>query len=174
MKTIITITGESGTGKTTMAEYIRKKMGINMIESYTDRAKRTPDEVGHTFLTKEEYDKIKLEDMIAFTNFGGNRYCCIKQDVENLNTYVIDESGIKYLTKNFSDEYQIIKVRIKRDYDLRKEIVNEDRLKRDEGQFTLPDDYYDIVLHNNYSTEQLETNINNILEHIINTYDVEI
>lgn len=166
-KKIITITGESGTGKTTLIEHVLKKYNINMIESYTDRAKRTPNEVGHTFLTKKEYDDIKLEDMIAHTNFGGNRYCCIKDDVKDLNTYVIDESGIIYLQSNFGDKYDIVTIRLLRDKKKREEIVGATRINRDIGQFNIPLSAYDYEITNNGDIKDFYNNIDKVIEHIL-------
>ena len=88
--------------KTTIAEYIEEKYNIPSIYSYTDRPPRYPKERGHTFVSPEEYDKFDVADMIAYTNFGGKRYCCLKQDVKSINTYVIDENGLKYLEKEIS------------------------------------------------------------------------
>jgi len=147
---IITITGESGTGKSTLAEYICKKYGYNFIQSYTDRPRRTPDETGHTFLSKEEFSSIRKEDMIAFTKFGDYRYCCCHKDVlaDKINVYVIDEVGVIYLKDNFSDRYDIHTIRIHRDVRLRKQIVSPERLARDKGMFKKPKKYYDIHIYN--------------------------
>ncbi len=155
-KTIITITGESGSGKTELIKYVKDKYDINMIESYTDRTRRTPDEIGHTFLSKKEYSKIKLEDMIAYTNFGGNRYCCTHADVEDMNTYVIDESGIIYLQSHFNDKYNIITVRLRRDKDV-----------RDAGEFNIPLDGYDYIINNNGNLKKFYVNINKVIRNIL-------
>ena len=61
---------------------------------------RYPGETGHTFVTKEEFDTFSHDDMIAYTEFGGHRYCCLKKDVLDFNTYVIDERGLIYLMQN--------------------------------------------------------------------------
>ena len=166
-KKIITITGESGTGKTEMVKYILNKYNIPMIESYTDRPKRTPDEIGHTFLTPQEYDEIKLEDMIAHTTFGGNRYCCVKDDVKDINTYVIDEKGIKYLYTNFGDAYDIITIRLLRDETKRREIVGDKRVDRDKGQFNISLALYDYVINNDESLNIFYQNIDKTIKDIM-------
>ena len=99
---------------------IEHTYGIYMIPSWTDRAPRFEGENSHTFISKSEFDDIKHEDMIAFTKFGDNRYCCLKSDVKPLNTYVIDERGLKYLQENFVDDYDIISLRVTRDIEKRK------------------------------------------------------
>lgn len=146
---ILCIIGESGTGKTEAVEYIQKKYGIPLIQSHTDRGPRFKGENGHTFHTKDEFDKFKQDDMIAFTNFGGNRYCCLKNDVTQKQTYVMDENGIKYITKHFNDVYDIKSVRLHRTIELRENLIDSDRLKRDKGNFTMPFTDFDYHITNN-------------------------
>ena len=161
---IICLTGESGTGKTTIAEYIEEKYNIPSIYSYTDRPPRYPNERGHTFVTPQEYDEFDISDMIAYTNFGGNRYCCLKQDVKPFNTYVIDEHGLKYLERNFGEEYEIFKVRITRDESLRD--VDKARIERDRGMFG-NDIKYDLHIANESSIENLHNNIKIVMTYIM-------
>ena len=105
---IIAIIGESGTGKTMIANYIENEHGIGMIESYTTRPPRYIGERGHIFISEEQYDRLNKEDMIAYTTFGDYRYCCLKQDIKAINSYIIDEIGLQYLEDNFKDDYKII------------------------------------------------------------------
>jgi len=145
-KTIVCIIGESGSGKTTFAEYTKNKHNVNMIESYTDREKRTPDEIGHTFLSKKEFDNLHHEDMIAFTEFGGKRYCCLHSQVEDLCTYVIDEFGLGMLQRLYSLKYNLVSVRLIRPVFTRKEHVGQDRIDRDVGKFGTPLEKFDYIV----------------------------
>lgn len=163
---IITLTGESGTGKTLTADYIEKVYLIKMIQSYTDRRPRFEGEQGHTFISKLEFDLFDEKDMIAFTKFGDNRYCCLKSDILSLNTYVIDEAGLDYLEHNFKDDYNIIKIRLKRDLPLRREYVSDERLKRDYGRYKRPEETYQYVVSNNQTKEDLYLQIDRILNNI--------
>ncbi len=151
---IIAIVGESGTGKTTFAEYLQTYFGIRMIQSYTDRPKRFKGEKGHTFLTPKQFDRLRQEDMIAYTNWNGKRYCCLKKDVRDVNSYVIDEAGLRMLYENYNYKYDIWSVRLKRPYKFRKEVVGQERLDRDKDKFIFTDDYYDFVF-NNVTNEML-------------------
>jgi len=146
---IFCIVGESGSGKTMLANYLNELADIPMIKSWTDRPKRSKSEKGHTFVTKEQFDKFRKKDMIAFTKWEGYRYCCFHSDVRAINTYVIDEHGLQYLKNNFSDRYKIISIRIHRHKSLREKFVSKSRMERDEGKFYLPGTYYDIIIHNN-------------------------
>jgi guanylate kinase len=149
MKPIIfCIVGESGSGKTMIAEALEKYGNIPMIQSYTDRPRRTPNENGHTFLEKADFDLLRQEEMIAFTEWNGSRYCCLKSDVKPVNTYVIDCKGLEYLKANFSGVYDIYAIRIKRWKAHRIKSVGSERVRRDEGKFYLPNYYFDAVFHN--------------------------
>lgn len=161
---ILAITGKSGTGKTTIAQYIEDTFKIKMIESHTDRPKRHPEEVGHTFHTKEEYDQLNKEDMIAYTNWNGNRYCCLKEDVLDENVYVIDEKGLTMMEANYKHMYKIFKLHIDRDIILRLQNIDSARYERDDEYFYLPETYYDEILYNNGSIHELETEIDSIIK----------
>lgn len=167
---IIAIVGPSGSGKTYLSEYLENAHGITMIRSYTDRAPRYENETGHTFVSKEEFDKFEQGDMIAFTKFGGNRYCCLKKDVLPINSYVIDEHGIEYLNENYSNDYDIVSVYVHRNRGLRQTSVSPERLARDSSMFKLPPHYYDYVVNNSFSLESLMSQADTIWETVRTTH----
>lgn len=142
---ILCVVGESGSGKTTLVDKIQSTYGITMIESYTTRPKRTPTETGHTFVTDEQFDAFSQEQMIAFTEFGKHRYCCLKSDVRNENTYVIDEKGLRYLRDNFSDLYEIHTLRVTCGTAERIQRAGKERVLRDEGKFTMRESAFEFV-----------------------------
>lgn len=142
---VIAIVGESGSGKSTLAEYIRNTFGIHLIQSYTTRPRRTPDEDGHTFISDEEFDT--FDDMIAFTEFGKHRYCCRESDVKEENTYVIDEHGLQMLKANYGEVYDIKTIRVRCGTSERIDRVGEERVARDKGRFNLPAMLFDLNLH---------------------------
>ncbi|MBR8535399.1 hypothetical protein KDU71_07490 [Carboxylicivirga sediminis] len=151
---IIGIVGESGSGKTMLAEHMEEKYGIKMIESRTTRPPRHEDEKGHTFVSDEEFDTYEQDDMLAFTKFGDYRYCCLKKDIEQINTYVIDEHGLKYLKQTFGSDYNIISLRIWRAEEARTKHADEERVKRDEGKFTMRRDEFDYSISNRYEMKE--------------------
>ena len=145
---VICVVGESGTGKTMVADYFTYQYGVNLIESYTDRPKRHQNETGHTFLSPEAMDKVVNGEMLAYTKFGEYRYCCLYSDIAKANVYIIDEDGLTMLRKEWGDVLDIYTIRVHRDYDKRLDSVGKNRVARDEGRFNLPDSYYDFVIKN--------------------------
>jgi guanylate kinase len=163
--TIIAIIGRSGSGKTYMADLLEKRYEIPMIRSYTTRPKRFPEEDSHTFLTDEEFDMINDDEMIAYTEFGDNRYCCIKSDVKDgVNSYVIDEAGIVMLRANYKDMYNIVAVKIER---LAHTLNDIERAKRDDGRFFLPDIAFDYIIKNDGSLRKFQNKIDGVLNMIL-------
>ena len=96
---IFLIVGCSGSGKTTITEQLEQKYGLKSIQSYTTRPKRYKDESGHTFVSDEEFDE--LTDMVAYTEFAGNRYCATVEQVENNDLYIIDPKGVDFFMKAY-------------------------------------------------------------------------
>lgn len=156
---IICIIGESGSGKTLMAETFENFYKYHLIQSYTTRLPRVPDENGHTFITEAQFDKFQFEnkEMIAYTKFGAFRYCCLRDDVHDYNTYVIDETGLTLLKKNYSDKFHIYSIRVKADEKQRKLRVSPERLHRDKGQFIMSEKSFDFVYHNSYDMKEMIT-----------------
>lgn len=134
---IICIVGESGSGKTTMAEHLQFFFGIKMIESYTDRPMREPNEKGHTFLSENEFDALSDKDMLAYTQFGSHRYCCLFSDLKKINTYVIDEDGLKMLDRLDKTKYAVKTIRVWCNEEERIRRAGIERVLRDQGRFKM-------------------------------------
>lgn len=147
--TIIAIIGESGSGKSLVADYIKETYGIHLVESRTTRKQRNAKDTGHTFVTDAEFDSYDKNDIIAITEFGGKRYCCLHSDINSwANTYVIDEGGLKFLKEKFGDIYDIFSIRILRPYEKRVSDVGKERVDRDEGKFTMKNEEFSAVIAN--------------------------
>lgn len=145
---ILAIVGESGSGKTTAAEYLDEKYGFKLIQSRTTRPPRYEGENGHTFVSNEEFDTYQNEDIIAYTKFGDNRYCCLTKDIkEGVNVYVIDEFGLDYLEENYSNIYDVHSIRIVRNREDRIKSVGEERVSRDDEMFNKPYSEYDLFIY---------------------------
>lgn len=99
MRHIFLIVGCSGSGKTAITEKLEELYHLKSIQSYTTRPPRYDGETGHTFISNEEFNE--LTDMVAYTEFAGNRYCATSEQVENNDLYVIDPNGIDYFVKSY-------------------------------------------------------------------------
>lgn len=103
-KGIYLIVGKSGSGKTTLVNELQK-YGYTAIESYTTRPKRFENETGHTFITEDEFDKLK--DICAYVKYNGYRYCATSEQVNNSTLYVIDPDGIEYFKKHYTGNKKV-------------------------------------------------------------------
>lgn len=100
-KTILLLCGKSGSGKTTVAGLMEKKYGLKQVVSYSDRPMRCKEEKGHIFVSPGEFDMIPEEEMVAYTEFSGHRYCATSSQVEESDIYVIDPKGIKEFLRRY-------------------------------------------------------------------------
>lgn len=98
-KPLFLIVGKSASGKTTIAEFLEKEIGMKSLQSYTTRKPRYEGETGHTFVTDEEFDK--LENIIAYTEYHEHRYCCTQEQLDDADIYVIDPPGVETLLERY-------------------------------------------------------------------------
>jgi guanylate kinase len=100
---IVAIIGKSGSGK---SEIVKKyyNEGFNVIQSYTDRPERFPNEWGHIFIQTEEVEKYR-EDMIAYTFFHRYHYFATRSQYRGrgITFYVIDPKGVTELKEKVVD-----------------------------------------------------------------------
>lgn len=104
---IICLIGESGSGKSTIAQLLRAR-GFNYIESYTTRTPRYANEKGHIFVDIAEMNRHELDGtikIIAKNNYNGNYYWALNTQYKNkgISIYVIDPVGIDALRKEAPD-----------------------------------------------------------------------
>ena len=107
---IILLVGKSGTGKTTLVEKLIKDRSYKTVNSYTTRPQRYPGEPGHIFVSDERFDK--LENICAYTEFDGYRYCATQEQVDNADIYVIDPDGVNYFKSQYKGDKEIITVEL--------------------------------------------------------------
>lgn len=162
LRPLLLIVGESGTGKTTITDYL-KNYGMNTVKSFTTRKKRQENDNDHKFITMKEY--MQLTDVVATTYFDENYYGATKQMVDEAQTYIIDLEGIGYLKNHYNSNRKIkivfLKVSpitkfyrlCKRD-GLKKTIA---RIKHDKQAFKNAEDYADLIVKNkNYKLAAYE------------------
>ena len=100
------IVAPSGTGKTTLADMLEGWRGLRQVQSYTTRPPRRMYEQGHTFISDEEFDK--LEDIVAYTNYNGHRYCATASQLDRCSVYVVDIPGVESLLREYKTDRKII------------------------------------------------------------------
>lgn len=91
--------GRSASGKTTIAEMLTDKYGYNQVYSYTTRAPRSEDEIGHVFVNEEEFNN--LGELAAYTFYNNHHYGTTFEQLANANIYVIDVPGIESLLAKY-------------------------------------------------------------------------
>ena len=95
MDIIYCLVGPSGSGKTTIAKALHDE-GYNVVQSYTTRPPREPEEWGHTFVMAVYDDKQppwKSESVIAYNQFNGHHYWATVDQVKGNTIYIVDPPG---------------------------------------------------------------------------------
>ena len=110
MRSLLLVLGASGSGKSTLCAELEKRYGLKSIPSYTTRKPRFEGEQGHTFITEDEFDKLK--DILAYAKTDNCRYAVTKEMLENeeYSIYVIDMTGLKYLYEHYHGDRPLISV----------------------------------------------------------------
>lgn len=109
---IILLVGKSGSGKTTLAKELHDIYGLRILPSYTERPMRhgeSAKDSGHIFVDKSEMDIIlSTQNVCAYTEFCGYRYCTTEEWVDQSDIYIIDIDGIKKFCCNYKGNKQSI------------------------------------------------------------------
>ncbi len=166
--TILLLIGESGSGKTTIAETLAGKFGLKVLRSYTTRPKRYENERGHIFVSEREFRNLKPKDIIAYTKIGEYEYCATKQQIDDSDIYVIDLKGMRYLKNNYKGGKKTKTVYFKVSQELRKQRMmgrgdrEKDiifRLKNDIITFNGAEELADFIIENDKTYEETSEKI---------------
>lgn len=106
MNPLFCMVGKSASGKTTIANILEKQYGHKQVQSYTTRQPRYNGEVGHIFVTKEEFDA--LGDLAAYTLYNNNEYGTTFKQLEECDIYVIDVPGVETLLERYKNDRPIV------------------------------------------------------------------
>lgn len=168
---LILLSGKSGAGKSTVADYLTKNYNLSQVQSYTTREKRFENEIGHTFVTEEEFHKL---DLVAYTLFNGKHYGATQQQVEQNNIYIVDKDGVIDVTKNYTGNKKLISFYLDLDNEelenrMRRRgdspIQIEKRLENDYDMFNGIENYVDYVIDiNNMTVGEIVQRIMEIIE----------
>ncbi len=151
---LITITGPSGAGKDTVARILSELTGRKVVCSYTTRPMRDGEADGREHYFVSSADVPPHEKMLAFTQYGGYEYWTLAEQFKEPAIYVVDEEGLRSLYRKFPD---LTAVRLYVDAHLnvrRKRGVSYDRIVRDECRQTLPDNFYQFRVENDFSDKE--------------------
>lgn len=118
-KRIIVLMGGSGTGKTTLGNFL-KEQGIPEIISHTTRKKRVGEVDGETYyyVSVEEFEKI---DRIEEVTYNGNHYCISRAEIENklkqsdVVFVITDKNGMEQVRENFPEITTVVYIYISLD-----------------------------------------------------------
>lgn len=92
--------GKSASGKSTIANILEEKYGLNQVRSYTTRKPRYDGEDGHIFVDTDAFEK--LGKLAAYTFYNNNHYGVTYEQLEQCSVYVIDPAGTEALLKNLN------------------------------------------------------------------------
>ncbi len=98
MQNIYLVVGRSGSGKDTVVDYLCNRYGYKRIISYTTRPRRNEQDK-HIFVSDTEFDR--LQNIVAFTDYGGHRYCATAEQVEEADLYIIDPAGVEFFKRAY-------------------------------------------------------------------------
>lgn len=167
---IVCLVGESGSGKTTLYEALRKK-GHKVVDSYTTRAPRKLNELGHTFITQDDFDAIRAS-LVAYTKFDEFEYGTTFEQLEDSEFYIIDPAGIEVLSDKIGREnFIVVNIfcselsRYERLEKERGESHATQRIHHDKFKFRnyIQNKDWDYVLHNEFK-EQLNSNVQQLID----------
>lgn len=167
-KPFLLIIGESGSGKTAVAEALEKEYGMKQVQSYTNRPKRSDKEAGHIFLTEKNISKIKAQypNRVAETIYDKSLYFTTAEQIESCDTYVISPDAIPMFRENYKGKKKVIIVYIHAPTFLRMERMQkrgdapeaiDERVCFDAVAFKGAMEMADLVVRNFVLSESIET-----------------
>jgi guanylate kinase len=116
---IYILMGGSGTGKTTLGNYL-KEIGIPEMVSHATRPMRKGEEdaVTYYFISREEFDAIDKIEWTEYPKDSGKLYCLSRHEVETkLNEFgkvfaITDRNGMEQVKEKYPNEVEVIYVYI--------------------------------------------------------------
>lgn len=180
-KIIINLIGASGSGKTTIGNYLKTK-GIPELISHTTREKRDGETEGETYyyITPKEFEELEKVQKSYYSN---NSYCLSKKEIDNKLTgnkysFVITAiDGANQIKENCKEtNIEVIKVFVKTDLETMKQrmLARGDKEEKVEERLAYAitkkefenEKYVDFVVDNTKDFENTKKQIDKILNNI--------
>ena len=98
--------GRSASGKTTIANVLEEQYSLRQVQSYTTRAPRYQGEIGHVFVTEEEFGH--LTHIVSYTEYNGNKYCATSELLDQCDIFVVDPPGVETLLEKYNTDRPIV------------------------------------------------------------------
>lgn len=105
-KPLFLFVGKSSSSKTTVAETLGQKYGYKQVSSYTTRKPRYDGEIGHMFITENEFNN--LNNLVAYTFYNNAHYGTTSQQLDECEIYVVDVPGVETLLERYQTNRPII------------------------------------------------------------------
>lgn len=165
---IVCIVGASGSGKTTASMILQEHFGWCTIVSYTTRPMREGEVDGRDHWYVDVSQKPPQHRMCAYTEFGGFEYWTEWDQFMTLfpSVYVIDEKGLVGLLSKEQTPFPFHLITIKINRANLDEIAQE-RKVRDNDRITIPDEFYDYVINNDWTLEEFHNRLVQIGHNIL-------
>lgn len=105
-KPLYLFVGKSASGKTTIADILEQKYNHKQVQSYTTRKPRYDGEVGHMFITEDEFKA--LDGIVAYTFYNNNHYGTTSKQLDECSIYVVDVPGVETLLEKYHANRPIV------------------------------------------------------------------
>ena len=173
---IITVTGPSGSGKSSMVRLLKRKYGVKEIISATTRSPRPreKDGVDYHFLSPEQFADTEMFESVEF---GGNHYGtpmheihkAITDDYSSVYVIIADRKGAQKFRENIRGCFSVY-IQLDPEFAMQNLIRRDgkkkavQRIKIDAKEGLMNRNGYDCVLKNDHSIESLAYQFMNFVE----------
>lgn len=94
----IVLVGKTGSGKSSICDWLTENLRYDKLRSYTTRPKREEETDEYHFITEQQYDAL---DLVLKTEINGYRYGVMRHDLADADCkiLIVDPSGVEELVR---------------------------------------------------------------------------
>ena len=162
-KVVLLINGESGAGKSTIAEKLCENENYHLIKSFTNRPPRGEDDDDHVYVSDEDAATcLYNHQTVASTVYGGYVYFTVASQFidDMINVYIVDDLGvcnsINYMKRWKDTGYATVRIK-----------SNRECSRKDRDYSFLDDDYFMLKVDNDDEVDNAVNKIHDWLEVLI-------